>query len=131
MILGKDIVLPPETKPDDVSDGFHTIGELYRFRAIFNAVLFNEWASQAKYFVHKSRRHYNGELCFGGGWFIVAAKLPAGLISNHYPMEVWDLFHIPETEKSIFEYDGHTSSDTLQRLISLIAHHESGSQSDC
>ena len=40
-----------------ISDGYHTFDELYEFRKIYNACLFNEWASQNKYSVHKSRRH--------------------------------------------------------------------------
>ena len=73
-----------------VSDGFHTFDEIYNFRKLYNALLFNEWAMQIKmetafskdasgrtkqivvaksnnYDVHKSIRHHNGELCFGGG----------------------------------------------------------------
>lgn len=39
---------------------------------------------EGKYEVHKSYRHADGELCFGGGWFIVMANLPTGQVSNHY-----------------------------------------------
>lgn len=72
-----------------------------------------------KYHVHKSWRHHDGELCFGGGWFIVVAVLPTGQISNHYEAKYWDLFKIPETEKALFSFDGHTSTDVLERLKSL------------
>ena len=72
-----------------------------------------------KYNVHKSWKHYNGELCFGGGWFIVSAMLPTGLISNHYKAEDWDLFKIPEVEKALYEFDGHTPQDVLHRLKNL------------
>lgn len=54
----------------NVSDGYHTFNELYEFRKVYNAVLFNEWARLGKYEVHKSRKHHDGTLCFGGGWFI-------------------------------------------------------------
>lgn len=100
-----------------LSDGWHT---------------FNEWASNYRfnknkdfshqkqhYNVHKSRRHNSGELCFGGGWFIVCAKLPSGLISNHYKAEDWDLFKIPEVEKALFPFDGHTGQDVIERLLGL------------
>ena len=73
-----------------------------------------------EYGVHKSWKHNDGELCFGGGWFIVSAMLPTGLISNHYKSEDWDLFKVPEVEKAIYEYDGHTPQDTLTRLSNLI-----------
>lgn len=120
---------------NDVSDGFHTFGELYEFRKVYNAALFNEWALRSgktywvdhisghtypvvnpKYDVHKSMRHYDGELCFGGGWFIVCAMLPNGLVTNHYKIEDWDLFKIPAVDKAKYEFDGHTAADVLERL---------------
>lgn len=103
----------------EISDGFHTFNELYEFRKHFNAALFNEWAKLNIYHVHKSKRHPDGELCFGGGWFIVLAMLPTGQITNHYKLEDWDLFKIPETEIPKFEYDGHTPQDVLTRLSAL------------
>ena len=130
----------------EISDGYHTFYELYYFRALYNAALFNEWASyynsgyeydiestnkkgefrilsepkfiesKPKYDVHKSWKHHDGELCFGGGWFIVVAMLPNGQISNHYPSHLWNLFNIPETETAKYEFDGHTSKDVVFRL---------------
>lgn len=115
-----------------LSDGYHTFGELYEFRKAYNAALFNEWGSNYKfnknkdfshqkkhYNVHKSWKHHDGELCFGGGWFIVCAKLPSGLISNYYKAEDWDLFKIPEVDKALFVFDGHTGSDVIERLLKL------------
>ena len=155
----KQAGLPPATKLErinELSDGYHTYDELYEFRKMYNAVLFNEWALnyysvlkdytdvdvktiypeiypeihpeiqkflnsiKPKYNVHKSWKHNDGELCFGGGWFIVSAMLPTGLISNHYKAEDWDLFQIPEVEKALYEFDGHTSKEVLERLKSLI-----------
>lgn len=102
-----------------ISDGYHTFGELYEFRKVYNAVLFNEWYKQGKYDVHKSWRHNDGELCFGGGWFIVVAILPTGQISNHYPAKDWDLFECVKADKALFPFDGHTSQDVLDRLKKL------------
>lgn len=86
-----------------ISDGYHTFEELYEFRKVYNAALFNEWAKQNNQYtdlpihdVHKSWKHNDGELCFGGGWFIVVAILPTGQISNHYEAKDWDLFKVPE-----------------------------------
>ena len=45
--------------------------------------------------------------------------LPTGLISNHYQAEDWDLFKVPEVEKALYEFDGHTSQDVLHRLKNL------------
>jgi hypothetical protein len=36
-----------------VSDGFHPFDELYEFRKIYNAALFNEWAAQGKYSTYR------------------------------------------------------------------------------
>lgn len=57
----------------DVSDGYHTFNELYRYRLLYNAAFFNEIAKLGKVEVCKSHKHYDGEECFGGGWFIVMA----------------------------------------------------------
>ena len=95
--------------------------ELYEFRKIYNAALFNEWAKFdiPQYNVHKSIRHHDGEYCFGGGWFIVVAVLPTGQISNHYELKDWDLFKIPAKDRALFEFDGHTSADVVARLRCL------------
>lgn len=103
---------------EETSDGYHTFKELYEFRKVYNAVLFNEWASQGKYNIHKSKRHSDGEECFGGGWFIVMATLPTGQISNHYELKDWNLFQCEEREKAE-EWDGHTAQDVVKRLLSL------------
>lgn len=119
---------------EDTSDGFHTFRDLYAIRKAYNVTLFNEWGSQVinekklggaivsslKYNVHKSRRHHDGQFPFGkDNWFIVCAMLPTGQISNHYPIEDWDLFKIPETKKALFEFDGHNTQDVIERLIKL------------
>ena len=103
----------------ETSDGYHTFNELYEFRKVYNATLFNEWAAQGKYGVHKSMKHHDGELCFGGGWFIVVAVLPSGQISNHYEMSDWGLFDVPSFDKAQYEFDGHTAHDVVVRLQSL------------
>jgi hypothetical protein len=127
---------------ENTSDGYHTFKELYDFRKAYNVALFNEWASQVKedktfcmnvdgkiievtskieykYDVHKSWKHNDGELCFGGGWFIVVAVTPEGQISNHYKAEDWDLFKIPEVENAKHPFDGHTGIDVIERLLKL------------
>lgn len=144
-ITAKKIIEMLEEKEAEIgsfSDGYHTFDELYEFRKVYNATLFNEWAKQitretafskdamgrttqivvgesTKYDVHKSKKHHDGELCFGGGWFIVVAVLPTGQISNHYKMEDWDLFQVPEAETAKYEFDGHTPTDVLNRLKAL------------
>jgi len=106
---------------ENTSDGYHTFKELYEFRKAYNVALFNEWGKYdiPYYDVHKSWKHNDGELCFGGGWFIVVAVLPTGQISNHYPASDWDLFKIPKVEKAKYPFDGHTGQDVINRLLSI------------
>lgn len=131
-----NLIKVSEVDTNEITDGYHTFGELYVFRTIYNAALFNEWAKQTtinpkwanednqpvsvpKYNVHKSWRHHDGELCFGGGWFIVVAILPSGQISNHYKAEDWELFQVPAYDKALVEFDGHTPVDVIMRIKAL------------
>ena len=98
-------------KSGEASDGYHTFNELYDFRREYNAALVNSGVWKA----HKSYRHHDGELCFGGGWFIVMINTPFGQISNHYENKYWDEFHCEEKEIAD-EWDGHTEKDVLNRL---------------
>lgn len=102
----------------DTSDGYHTFNELYEFRKLYNAALFNEWSFYEVHNVHKSKKHHDGEDCFGGGWFIVMAITSHGQISNHYELKDWDLFHCEERERAD-EWDGHTSQDVIKRLTQI------------
>lgn len=99
-----------------LSDGYHTFDELYEYRMLYNAMLFNELAKENLYDIHKSKRHSDGDFPFDNpDYFIVMAELPTGQISNHYRMEYWDFFKIPEKYKSN-EWDGHDSQDVAQRM---------------
>ena len=126
---------------ENLSDGYYTFKELYNYRMLYNALYFNELAligipdynfdnpelimeTITKYNVHKSFRHNDGELCFGGGWFIVVAVLPTGQISNHYEEKYWDLFKIPAVEKSTVLYDNHTPKDVEKRIENYIKKNE-------
>ena len=103
----------------DTSDGYHTFAELYHYRMLYNALLVNEWAAQSRYEVHKSLAHSDGELCFGGGWFVVSAQLPAGQVTNHYPLIDWTRFRVPERATAA-EWDGHTPQEAAERLAALL-----------
>jgi len=111
--------IPSDVDTGNVSDGYHTFNELYEFRKIYNAALFNQWAKDALYDVHKSTKHFDGKDCFDGGWFIVVAMLPSGQISNHYEMKDWDLFKIPSYDKAKYKFDGHAGKDVILRLKEL------------
>lgn len=98
----------------EISDGHHTYNALYHQRLILFAALCNTYDKEA----WKSRRHSDGELCFGGDWFIVGIDTPDGQYTYHYKDEYWDLFHIKEFETGR-EWDGHTDKD-VTRVLSLI-----------
>lgn len=104
----------------ETSDGYHTFNELYEFRMLYNAAWFNSLAFEFDEYglgskPVKSWRHSDGELCFGGGWFVVSVTLPEGQITNHYEEKDWSLFMIDEVDKAP-EWDGHTSKDVISRL---------------
>jgi hypothetical protein len=87
---------------------------------MYNCLLFNEWFKNNTFEVYKSRRHYDGRLCFDGEWFVVVAILPTGQITNHYHIDYWDYFRIPSYYKVKDEFDGHSSQDVLDRLKGVV-----------
>lgn len=101
-------------KSGEASDGYHTHNELYEYRMLYNAHAAKGWF-RAGIPVVKSWRHSDGELCFGGGWFVVSAQLPTGQVTNHYEAKDWELFQIPEVELPP-AYDGHSPADVAKRL---------------
>lgn len=97
----------------EFSDGYHTFDSLYRQRAILFAVIVNQNRDKA----WKSLRHEDGELCFGGGWFIVGIDTPKGSYTYHYEDNIWSLFRCQELPVAK-HWDGHTDKD-VERLLSL------------
>ena len=53
----------------EISEGYHTFSELYDHRIMLFLALMKA-ASDAGLECGWSRRHDDGELCFGGGWVI-------------------------------------------------------------
>ena len=111
---------------DDLSDGFHTFRQLYYQRMMLFATIVKQNKDKA----WKSLRHEDGELCFGGGWFIVGIDTPEGSYTYHYENKYFDLF-----DCEILDYgkhwDGHTEKD-VTRLLSLESNHsEIPNSSDC
>lgn len=98
---------------DDVSDGFHTFRQLYYQRMMLFATIVKQNKDKA----WKSLRHEDGELCFGGGWFIVGIDTPEGSYTYHYETNFYSLFDCTELECAK-HWDGHTEKD-VARLLSL------------
>lgn len=106
-----DIIRQAKVEALAEGDGYHTHEELYEYRMLYNALAANAMPDRAV----KSWRHSDGEMCFGGGWFVVYLDLPTGQVSNHYKAEFWDMFDVPEVDLAP-EYDGHTPAEAANRL---------------
>lgn len=104
----------PAVDVEEMSDGYHTFDDLYEQRLILSAAL-------AKNNPHawKSKRHEDGSVPFGGGWFIMGFDTDEGCYTYHYELKDWGLFQCKELEKGK-PWDGHTSKD-VRRLLSIPA----------
>lgn len=80
-------------------------------------MLFAAIVKQNKDKAWKSLRHEDGDLCFGGGWFIVGIDTPEGSYTYHYENKFYSLFDCEELECGK-HWDGHTEKD-VTRLLSL------------
>ena len=98
---------------EELSDGFHTFKQLYYQRMILFATIVKQNQDKA----WKSLRHEDGELCFGGGWFIVGIDTPEGPYTYHYKNKYYDIFDCKELPVAK-KFDGHTEKD-VTRLLSL------------
>ena len=108
-----DVLPIPDGGIGEVSDGYHTFNGLYYQRMVLFAAL----VKQNKEKAWKSLRHEDGELCFGGGWFIVGIDTPSGGYTYHYEDNFWSMFDCEELTVAP-HWDGHTEKDVI-RLLSL------------
>lgn len=106
-------VLMSEQDIGEFSDGYHTFNSLYHQRLVLFAALVNTFPTLA----WKSRKHFDGEVPFGGGWFIVGIETPKGQYTYHYEEKDWDLFQCKEVPTAP-QWDGHTDAD-VERLLAL------------
>lgn len=98
----------------DISDGYHTFGELYHHRAVLFAIICNQNKDKA----WKSYKHDDGSM-FDGGMFIVGIETPDGQYTYHYHVDpYWDMFEVKELDFAP-KWDGHKPSD-ITRLFSLL-----------
>lgn len=115
--IQEEILKMESSDIQNISDGYHTFKELYQFRMLYNALLVNVLSERITY---KTLRHDNGELCFGGDYFLVVIMLPTGKeIRNHYHISDWSCFQIREEYQAI-GWDGHTSDDVLNRMREVL-----------
>ena len=96
----------------DISDGYHTFGNLYRDRMVLTSFV----AKVRKDYAWKSKQHHDGTMFDDS--FIIGFDTPEGQFTYHYHLADWDVFDVKELEFAP-EYDGHTSDD-IERLYSII-----------
>jgi hypothetical protein len=109
---------PASSGADEISDGYHTFGELYDHRRALTAVLASAAAGDAKSWRSKAHHPDDDEPMFEGH-FVVGIELPTGMIRYHYGLTHWDDFPaVPELEHAP-KWDGATPADTVTRCLEL------------
>ncbi len=117
--LGKKILVAG-TDTMQVSDGYHTMDELYDHRITLFITLcrkmteFGAFEDASR--IWRSKLHYDGSGY--EGWFIMGIDTePGKQKSYHLPIGLWEEtnFVLNTLDKSP-EWDGHTSADVLERL---------------
>lgn len=100
----------------EVSDGYHTFNELYEHRnrlflLVMESFAYRSWISKL---------HSDGSKL--EGWFLAGMDLRTGTITYHLPDYLWDL--AVQTKAEVLErapeWDGHTSSDVLERITKFL-----------
>jgi hypothetical protein len=95
----------------EITDGYHTFGELYDHRRALTAALavsMPSWRSKA--------HHPDGDPMFPG-YFIVGIDLPTGTVTYHYKLAHWDDFSGVEEREHAPRWDGAGPGDTVTRLL--------------
>lgn len=124
----KDIFIEGDDKMQ-ISDGSHTFDELYQHRYTLYMALARLLKRQenaighippGESFVWRSKNHSDGELAFGGGWFVLGIGKDKGRqITYHLPMDRWEECDFAEPLDRAPEWDGHSSADVLERIKTL------------
>ena len=118
---------------NDISDWYHTFGELYKHRIHLYISLCKskvEWENQRKeiselsetvyhkfFTVSKSKLHDDGSTF--EWWFILQMETPYWQISYHLPNDYWNAILDVKVLEKANKWDWHTSDDVLERLLRL------------
>lgn len=108
---------------DDIptlSDGYHTMQELYDHRCALTAVLATIGAIGGDSW--RSKQHHPEDDPMFAGYFIVGMELPAGTVSYHYPLADWDRFEAVTVLEHSPKWDGHDSAEVVDRLLDFARH---------
>lgn len=112
-----------------VSDGYHTMDELYEHRIALWIALCKQvqdislvdtpnGPSLNGKRVWRSKLHDDGSE--HEGWFVLGiGKKKGEIMTYHLPMSKWDECAFAETLERAPEWDGHTAADVLERLKNL------------
>jgi hypothetical protein len=95
-----------------VSDGYHTFGELYDHRCLLFLALMKAHPTLA----WRARLHDDGST--EPGWWAGGMHLPTGDVSYHLPDALWALLEgtgVATLERAP-KWDGHTSAEVLSRI---------------
>jgi hypothetical protein len=106
---------------DDMSDGYHTFGELYDHRCLLFAILATSEEFAGDSYVVEG--HYPG-------WDLLVIKTDFGQISYHVPVRLRTLYDgllkaYKSNDSEIPPWDGHTPQDVLKRLEGLMVERKS------
>ena len=97
----------------DVSDGYHTMGDLYDHRRALTVALCRALPNVS----WRSRYHHPEDQPMFEGYFIVGITLPSvGQVSYHYKHKHWDLFRGVHEVGHAPKWDRHTPEDVVERL---------------
>jgi hypothetical protein len=121
-VLGGNI----EITCTQVSDGYHTMEELYEHRFILWIALCKIYDNyitplQSRVKCWKSKQHHDGTMfddMFILGMTVVEFTGPFTDITYHLPLKYWDKINVIEMERAP-KWDGHTSKDVLERIMKL------------
>lgn len=117
------VTMDGEDSTGRISDGYHTFDELYEHRITLFIQLCKQvglWNESNPKDIWRSERHSDGELAFGGTWFVLGIGKEKGKqITYHLPIEKWEETNFAETLENAPDFDGHTSNDVLERIKNL------------
>lgn len=92
---------------DDISDGYHTFGDLYKHRTYLLALAMIHLP-----YAWKARTHEDGTMF--DGMFVVGFPTPNGMVTYHCDNEYWNDFKVPEIPHAP-HFDGYSDADVLDR----------------
>ena len=100
---------------NEVSDGYHSYGELYDHRTVLFALV----TAMTSRRTWRSRQHEDGSMF--EGMFIVGWEAEDGEVTYHVEDRYWHVFGHCQTLERAPHFDGYTAADILKRLIEHLA----------